>query len=79
MYKFLPAVVEYVHKHRDIQKNNILVHCVAGKQRSTIYVTAYLVAKHNMTPLHFSQALVKFDNNTDKRPFKPMGCDLQPL
>lgn len=50
MYRLLPAAVEYIHKHVDIQKNTILIHCYAGRQRSAACVCAYLIAKHNMTP-----------------------------
>lgn len=50
MYKFFPAAVEFIHKHADIQGNNILVGCVQGRQRSISTVVAYLMAKHNMTP-----------------------------
>ena len=50
MYQFMPVIVEFIYKHVVIQKNNILVHCYAGKERSAIAVAAYLVAKYNMTP-----------------------------
>lgn len=50
MYEFFPAIVEFIHKHVVLQKNNILVHCYAGRQRSAISVAAYLVAKMGMTP-----------------------------
>ena len=50
MTKFLPVAVEYIHKHVSIQKNPMLVHCVAGRERSCICVAAYLVKYKNMTP-----------------------------
>ena len=50
MYQYFPVIVEFIHKHVVLQKHNILVHCVAGKQRSMISVAAFLVAKHKMTP-----------------------------
>lgn len=50
MYQYLPCIVEFIHKHADIAKQNILIQCYAGKQRSAISVAAYLVAKRNMTP-----------------------------
>lgn len=50
MYEFFPVIVEFIHKHVVLQKNNILVHCYAGRQRSAISVAAYLVAKLGMTP-----------------------------
>lgn len=62
MFTYMPCIVEFIHKHADIQQHNILVHCLAGRQRSCISVAAYLVAKHNMTP-HEACKLV-----LDKRP-----------
>jgi protein-tyrosine phosphatase len=50
MYEYMPSIVEFIHKHANIAKNNILIHCWAGRQRSAIAVAAYLVAKRNMTP-----------------------------
>jgi len=50
MYNFLPVIVEFIHKHIALQGNNIFVHCYAGRQRSAISVSAYLVAKLGMTP-----------------------------
>lgn len=50
MYEYFPVIVEFIHKHAHIQKNNILVHCWAGRQRSAISVAAYLVSKYKMTP-----------------------------
>ena len=50
MYEFFPVIVEFIHKHIVLQKNNILIHCYAGRQRSAISVAAYLVAKMGMTP-----------------------------
>jgi protein-tyrosine phosphatase len=62
MYQFMPVIVEFIHKHADIQKHNILINCVAGRERSCIAVAAYLVAKKGMTP-HDACKLV-----LDKRP-----------
>lgn len=50
MYQYMPLIVEFINKHVNILKQNILVHCYAGRQRSAIAVAVYLVAKHNMTP-----------------------------
>lgn len=50
MYKFFPSIVEFIHKHANLQKQNIFINCYAGRQRSAIAVAAYLVAKHRMTP-----------------------------
>ena len=50
LYEFFPCIVEFIHKHAGIQKQNIFVHCYAGRQRSAGSVAAYLMAKYNMTP-----------------------------
>jgi dual specificity phosphatase 12 len=50
MYQYMPAAVEFIHKHVDVQKNNILIQCYAGRQRSAACVAAYLISKHKMTP-----------------------------
>ena len=47
---FMPAAVEFIHKHIVLQGENILVHCYAGRQRSACMVAAYLIAKQNLTP-----------------------------
>ena len=39
-----------IHKHIVLQGNNILIHCHAGRQRSAISVSVYLVAELGMTP-----------------------------
>jgi protein-tyrosine phosphatase len=49
-YLFMPAAVEFIHKHIVLQGDNILVHCYAGRQRSACMVAAYLMAKNNLTP-----------------------------
>lgn len=50
MYQYMPCVVEFIHKHANMEKHNILVHCYAGRQRSAISIAAYLVDKYNLTP-----------------------------
>jgi protein-tyrosine phosphatase len=50
MHKFLPAAVEFIHKHADIQKENVFIHCYAGRQRSISCLAGYLMCKHKMTP-----------------------------
>ena len=50
MFEFMPLIVEFINKHVNVLKQNILVHCYAGRQRSAIAVACYLVSKHNMTP-----------------------------
>lgn len=62
MYNFLPVMVEFIHKHAGLQKQNILIHCWAGRQRSAIGVAAYLVAYHNMKPAQACRYVM------DKRP-----------
>lgn len=50
MYKFLPVAIEFIHKHVDLQKNNIFVGCYQGAQRSVTCVVGYLMKYHHMTP-----------------------------
>lgn len=47
---FMPAGVEFIHKHIVLQGENILIHCAMGRQRSAIFVAAYLIAKKGLTP-----------------------------
>lgn len=58
-YNFMPAAVEFIHKHVDLEKHNIFVHCAQGRQRSAIMLTAYLVAKHKMTPKQASKLILE--------------------
>lgn len=50
MYKFTPSLIEFIHKHRSIQKGCVFIHCVQGRQRSCYALLVYLVDKLNMTP-----------------------------
>lgn len=50
MYEFLPAAVQFIDKHVNIQKNNILIHCYAGRQRSVCASVAFLMHKFKKTP-----------------------------
>ena len=50
MFEFMPCIVEFIHKHANIQKQNIFIHCYAGRQRSCIAIAVYLVSKHGLTP-----------------------------
>jgi protein-tyrosine phosphatase len=47
---FMPAAVEFIHKHIVLQGENMLVNCAMGRQRSACMVAAYLMAKKNLTP-----------------------------
>lgn len=50
LYEFFPCIVEFIHKHAVLQKQNIFIHCYAGRQRSAGSVAAYLMSQFNMTP-----------------------------
>lgn len=50
LYKFFPVIVEFIHKQIIIQGNTLLVHCIAGRQRSIAAVTAYLMKYHGLNP-----------------------------
>lgn len=50
MYNFIPAAVQFIHKHAVLQKNNIFIHCWAGRQRSCCLLASYLIYYHKMTP-----------------------------
>lgn len=62
MYEFMPVIVEFINKHANIQKQNILIHCWAGRQRSAIAVAAFMVSKCGMTPQSACKLVM------DKRP-----------
>jgi len=62
LYKFFPSIVEFIHKHAGIQKNNIFIHCYAGRQRSAGAISAYLMGKHGMNPSEACKFIM------DKRP-----------
>ena len=62
MFDFMPVIVAFIHKHIAVQKNNILVHCWAGRQRSAISVAVYLVDKYGLDPKEACKVVM------DKRP-----------
>jgi len=47
MMDALPQVIQRIHLEIS-QKKNVLVHCLAGRQRSACVVAAYLIAHCNM-------------------------------
>ena len=59
MYEYMPVIVEFINKHVNIQKNNILVHCWAGRQRSAISIAVFMVSKYNMTPKEACEMVLK--------------------
>lgn len=62
MFEFMPTIVQFIHKHANIQKNNILVHCWAGRQRSAIAIAVFLVDKCGLEPKEACKLVL------DKRP-----------
>ena len=59
MYDFLPMITQFIYKHADIQKNNILVHCVEGSQRSVTAVVCYLMETRSLDPYAASSLVLK--------------------
>ncbi len=62
MTKMLDLGANFIYKHVNVEKQPILVHCVAGRQRSASLVLAYLMKYKCMT---IKQA---FDFLREKRP-----------
>lgn len=50
MYEYAPCISEFLHKHATLQRDNIFIHCYAGRQRSVCAIVFYLIDKHNLTP-----------------------------
>lgn len=48
MINYLPDAVQFIKDHKKL-KHNILINCVAGKNRSAAVGAAYLSSEHNMT------------------------------
>ncbi len=59
MLKFMPFIAEFIHKHADIQKNNIYIHCYAGFQRSLCSLVAYLMKFKRMNPYEACRFSIK--------------------
>jgi atypical dual specificity phosphatase len=59
MLLLLPSAVEFIHKHVDILKRNIFVHCWEGKERSVTVVVCYLMKYHNMSPIEACKYVLK--------------------
>lgn len=58
MFEFLPAAIEFIHKHVVLQKNNILIHCVMGRQRSVCCLVGFLMKYHDMSPKQAGEYVV---------------------
>ena len=48
MYHLLSIAAEFIHKHVDILKNKIFIHCYAGRQRSISSCVAYFIKYNHM-------------------------------
>ncbi len=59
LYKFLPSLLQFIRKHVETQKQNILIHCYAGRQRSAASVAAYLMYTKGLTPLEACKYIVQ--------------------
>lgn len=58
LYDFFPCIIQFIKKHAEIQKQNILIHCYAGRQRSAASVAAYLMHTKNYNPLEACKYIV---------------------
>lgn len=45
MYYYFPVIIEFLNKTVNIEKKNVLVHCVQGKARSCIALAVFLVSQ----------------------------------
>lgn len=50
MYSYVPAMTEFIYKNAVLEKKNVLVHCLQGKQRSAAAVAVYMIKYYKMTP-----------------------------
>ena len=48
-FKYIPVCAAFIHKHVDIQKQNVYIHCWEGKQRSTAALVSYYCIYKNKT------------------------------
>jgi protein-tyrosine phosphatase len=58
-YEFLPVITQFIHKHVDIQKNNILIHCHAGKARSAGALIGYLMEFRGINPYNSAKLILE--------------------
>lgn len=58
MVLYFPIAVEFINKHLNIDKQNLFVHCYAGRQRSAACVAAYLICKQKMNPSEACQFIL---------------------
>ena len=56
-YRYLPFIAEFIHKHADIEKHNIFIHCWAGQQRSTAALVAYMM-KYKHRSIAYSKKFI---------------------
>lgn len=57
MLAYFPIATAFVHKIRELDKKNIIVHCIQGKQRSATVIVAYLI-KYYKLPLEKAVQIV---------------------
>lgn len=41
--QYIPVATTFIHKIRNLERSNVIVHCIAGKQRSAAFIVAYLI------------------------------------
>jgi protein-tyrosine phosphatase len=59
MFKYMPVIAEFINKHVNVQNNNILIHCFAGRQRSCCAVATFLMDKYGLNPHESCEVILK--------------------
>lgn len=49
MLRYFPVATAFIDKIRNIERGNVLIHCIQGIQRSPTIITAYLIKYHHLT------------------------------
>ena len=58
MLEYFPIATEFIYQTSVVEKQNILVHCSLGRQRSASAIVAYLIKYYKMTPYNGMQFIL---------------------